>query len=376
MKKLSKLIALVLSFCVALSLAAGCGGAESVGEIKGNYQDIDKLSEQDLTKANAALMAATCSDAELIEIPGPNASLGASLKANADVKVAIDSVDKNNNAVKNDISVNGNLEVGLSASSNEESKLSALAAMLKLNGKVSLPNAIFSKEETGNREISAKEELYVDASEGLEDAYIYMNTELKGLPEPAEGETSPAEMINGKKKISVSTLGLILMGGLQLPELPKLPSMPKLPLPETGLTIELVTSVLNQFDVKLSVDCSDGVKFKLSTTDTTKDKIKSALTIAGIKVSGLKIDKLNASFYMQLNAEGHLVATAASAEVKIEIPAELTDGDKISIEGKVSISLNIGEVEVKLPDNLATDESYEEIVLPPTDGPADAGAGE
>ena len=39
MKKLSKLIALVLSLCVALSLVAGCGG-ESVGEIKGNYQEV------------------------------------------------------------------------------------------------------------------------------------------------------------------------------------------------------------------------------------------------------------------------------------------------------------------------------------------------
>lgn len=57
MKKLSKLIALVLSLCVALSLVAGCGGSE--GEIKGNYKEVEKVSTKDLAKANTALMAAT-----------------------------------------------------------------------------------------------------------------------------------------------------------------------------------------------------------------------------------------------------------------------------------------------------------------------------
>ena len=378
MKKLSKLIALVLSLCVALSLVAGCGG-ESVGEIKGNYQEVEKVSAEDLAKANTALMAATNEESEIIGVSGANAKLGVSLKSNVDLKVGSEFTDENNKTVKENVSVNGNLEMGLSASSNEEGDLASLAAVLKVSGKASLPNSLFEENGTGNREISASEELYVDAAAGLEDAYIYLNTDIKGLPEKAEGETDPLDMILGKKKVSIVNLIGAIIGGklpIEMPELPKI-DLSEI-LPATGLTITDVQNVLTMVDMKLSLDCSDGVKFKISTTDTTKDKIK-ALLITGLQtpaISSLKIDKLNVNFYLQLDAEGHLVATAASAEVKVEVPAELTKGTKLNIEGNVSFSLSIGEVEVKLPDGIATDESYEELFVPEVDDSTDTGAGE
>ena len=379
MKKLSKLIALVLSLCVALSLVAGCGNGESVGEIKGNYQEVEKVSAEDLAKANTALMAATNEDSEKIGVSGANAKLGVSLKSNVDLKVGSEFTDENNKTVKENVSVNGNVEMGLSASSNEEGDLASLAAMLKVSGKASLPNSLFEENGTGNREISASEELYVDAAAGLKDAYIYLNTDIKGLPEKAEGETDPLDMILGKKKVSIVNLIGAIIGGklpIEMPELPEI-DLSEI-LPATGLTVTDVQNVLTMVDMKLSLDCSDGVKFKISTTDTTKDKIKALLT-TGLKapnLSSLKIDKLNVNFYLQLDAEGHLVATAASAEVKVEVPAELTKGTKLNIEGNVSFSLSIGEVEVKLPDGIATDESYEELFVPETDDSTDAGAGE
>lgn len=379
MKKLSKLIALVLSLCVALSLVAGCGNGESVGEIKGNYQEVEKISAEDLAKANTALMAATNEDSEKIGVSGANAKLGVSLKSNVDLKVGSEFTDENNKTVKENVSVNGNVEMGLSASSNEEGDLASLAAILKVSGKASLPNSLFEENGTGNREISASEELYVDAAAGLEDAYIYLNTDIKGLPEKAEGETDPLDMILGKKKVSIVNLIGAIIGGklpIEIPELPEI-DLSEI-LPATGLTVTDVQNVLTMVDMKLSLDCSDGVKFKISTTDTTKDKIKALLT-TGLKapnLSSLKIDKLNVNFYLQLDAEGHLVATAASAEVKVEVPAELTKGTKLNIEGNVSFSLSIGEVEVKLPDGIATDESYEELFVPETDDSTDAGAGE
>lgn len=379
MKKLSKLIALVLSLCVALSLVAGCGNGESVGEIKGNYQEVEKVSAEDLAKANTALMAATNEDSEKIGVSGANAKLGVSLKSNVDLKVGSEFTDENNKTVKENVSVNGNVEMGLSASSNEEGDLASLAAMLKVSGKASLPNSLFEENGTGNREISASEELYVDAAAGLKDAYIYLNTDIKGLPEKAEGETDPLDMILGKKKVSIVNLIGAIIGGklpIEMPELPEI-DLSEI-LPATGLTVTDVQNVLTMVDMKLSLDCSDGVKFKISTTDTTKDKIKALLT-TGLKapnLSSLKIDKLNVNFYLQLDAEGHLVATAASAEVKVEVPAELTKGTKLNIEGNVSFSLSIGEVEVKLPDGIATDESYEELFVPEVDDSTDAGAGE
>ena len=379
MKKLSKLIALVLSLCVALSLVAGCGNGESVGEIKGNYQEVEKISAEDLAKANTALMAATNEDSEKIGVSGANAKLGVSLKSNVDLKVGSEFTDENNKTVKENVSVNGNVEMGLSASSNEEGDLASLAAMLKVSGKASLPNSLFEENGTGNREISASEELYVDAAAGLKDAYIYLNTDIKGLPEKAEGETDPLDMILGKKKVSIVNLIGAIIGGklpIEIPELPEI-DLSEI-LPATGLTVTDVQNVLTMVDMKLSLDCSDGVKFKISTTDTTKDKIKALLT-TGLKapnLSSLKIDKLNVNFYLQLDAEGHLVATAASAEVKVEVPAELTKGTKLNIEGNVSFSLSIGEVEVKLPDGIATDESYEELFVPEVDDSTDAGAGE
>lgn len=379
MKKLSKLIALVLSLCVALSLVAGCGNGESVGEIKGNYQEVEKVSAEDLAKANTALMAATNEDSEKIGVSGANAKLGVSLKSNVDLKVGSEFTDENNKTVKENVSVNGNVEMGLSASSNEEGDLASLAAMLKVSGKASLPNSLFEENGTGNREISASEELYVDAAAGLKDAYIYLNTDIKGLPEKAEGETDPLDMILGKKKVSIVNLIGAIIGGklpIEIPELPEI-DLSEI-LPATGLTVTDVQNILTKVDMKLSLDCSDGVKFKISTTDTTKDKIKALLT-TGLKapnLSSLKIDKLNVNFYLQLDAEGHLVATAASAEVKVEVPAELTKGTKLNIEGNVSFSLSIGEVEVKLPDGIATDESYEELFVPEVDDSTDAGAGE
>ena len=375
MKKLSKLIALVLSLCVALSLVAGCGGGESVGEIKGNYQEVEKVSAEDVAKANAALLAATDAESEIIDITGPK--FGAELKTNIDLKVGSEFIDENNKTAKENYSVNGNAEIGLAATSDEEGNFASLAAKLKLNGKVNLPNSLFEEKGTGNREVSANEELYITAGAGLEDAYIYLNTEINGLPEKAEGETDIVGAIQGKKKISLTNLVGMIPDVIPMPELLSMPDMPDIDvsdiLPDT-ITVETVQNILTMVDMKLSLDCSDGVKFKISTTDTTKDKVK-VLLATGLKnpaLSSLKIDKLNVNFYLQLDAEGHLIATAASAEVKIEVPAELAEGTKINIEGKVSVSINIGDIEVKVPEGIATDESYEEI-LPPE---PDTGAGE
>lgn len=376
MKKLSKLIALVLSLCVALSLVAGCGGSE--GEIKGNYKEVEKVSTKDLAKANTALMAATCENSSLIKIADTNAKVGVSLKSSADFKVSTQ-ITEGDKTEKYDFAINGSTEAALAVTSDAEGELATLAAMLKVNGKVSLPNAIFSKEETGNREISAKEELYVDASEGLKGAYIYFNTDIKGLPEKEGDEPSSLAMILGKKKVTLANLFALIKSG----DLPiEIPSMPEIDLSETvpaeGFTVVELQSALMMIDATLSFDCSDGIKIKISSSATTKDKIK-ALMVSMLKVtdlSELKIDKLNFNFYLHLDEQGHLIATAANADVKIEIPASLTKGVKLNMEGNASFSLNIGNVEVKIPDDIKTDKSYEELFAPQTDAPQIDGDGD
>lgn len=133
-----------------------------------------------------------------------------------------------------------------------------------------------------------------------------------------------------------------------------------------GMDIATLLQMADTFGIKVTVDDSNGIKFKLSASQETVwavvafaagDKLSAdMLTVIQSKVT---FNKFQFDAYLSLDKDGVFSAASVVVDIDAKVSKELLNSEAdLSVNAKGSIELTVNTASVTLPAGIATDESY------------------
>ncbi len=125
-------------------------------------------------------------------------------------------------------------------------------------------------------------------------------------------------------------------------------------IPDTSISSTELMAMLQPYGITLSYEYKEGkdLKIKVSLSETTFNAILAEEQITASFTAS------KADFYVVISSTGMLKKLSADIDVKASATIE---GEASSIEAKGVFIVTVGDVEVKLPSNLATDDKYQFI---------------
>ena len=350
MKRIITIIIAVIMVIGAFGFSACGNSAEKAdGYIKGKYREVTADSYGEISER--------FEDAKIVR---QNAVVfGFTFKSNAEMAVTLN--DKivtlsdfetiqtilDITAEKDEKVVSGlfaKKKVGLKADENFGIELyNALSSILDINPDTKGTKAILLLSSLDKADINAEAKAYI------KDAKAYVDAYLTGVPESIKTlfreELDFGEWAKGVKYVFDDDNSDIEDLFDEFAEIRDAINRLKIA-DKINLTFDDINLYLTMFDVKFYADKSDnGVKVKLATTDTTKNKILAILNSKLPKsmkevVKNLNIPKFDIELYLAL--DNYNVITAVAGNVDIEVSANVYENDiKVSLNGAADLSLEI-----------------------------------